>query len=153
MNCKYSRRDWISPIVLGAMVLCSAVLVWPSLAATDAQEPGNGFATGERVVALVRTPVKATPDSEQVLARPLPGGHGTIEDGPHAIDGLQVHMPGVKAFPTAEGFGAKALGGRGGVVIEVTNLDDSGPGSLRDAVEREGPRTVVFRVGGTIKVE
>lgn len=56
----------------------------------------------------------------------------------------------VKAFPTAEGFGAEAVGGRGGRVIEVTNLDDSGPGSLRAAMEAEGPRIVVFRVSGTI---
>lgn len=56
----------------------------------------------------------------------------------------------VVAFPGAEGFGAKSVGGRGGRVIEVTNLDDSGPGSLRACVEAEGPRTCVFRVGGTI---
>ena len=56
----------------------------------------------------------------------------------------------VLAFPGAEGFGAGAMGGRGGVVCEVTNLDDSGPGSLRDCVDRTEPRTVVFRTGGTI---
>ena len=59
----------------------------------------------------------------------------------------------VKAFPTAEGFGAGAVGGRGGRVIEVTNLDDSGPGSLRAAMEGKGPRIVVFRVSGTIKLD
>lgn len=56
------------------------------------------------------------------------------------------------AFPGAEGAGRHAAGGRGGVVLRVTNLDDSGPGSLRAAVEAEGPRTVVFDIGGTIRL-
>jgi hypothetical protein len=54
------------------------------------------------------------------------------------------------AFPGAEGFGAKTPGGRGGRVIEVTNLNDSGAGSLRAAVEASGPGVVVFRTGGTL---
>jgi len=65
------------------------------------------------------------------------------------------------AFPTAEGYGRFARGGRGGRVMEVTNLDDYDPakgeavipGSYRAAVEAEGPRTVVFRVSGLIRLK
>lgn len=57
------------------------------------------------------------------------------------------------AFPGAEGAGAFAAGGRGGRVIYVTTLADSGPGSLRAAVEARGPRTVLFAVAGTVALE
>lgn len=57
----------------------------------------------------------------------------------------------VPAFPGAEGFGANSLGGRFGSVYHVTNLNDSGPGSFRDAVSQPN-RYVVFDVGGVIKI-
>jgi len=56
------------------------------------------------------------------------------------------------AFPSAEGFGALATGGRNGEIVRVTNLEDSGPGSFRDAVSKPN-RFVVFDVGGVIRLK
>ncbi|WP_062205001.1 type I secretion C-terminal target domain-containing protein [Aureimonas sp. AU12] len=63
-------------------------------------------------------------------------------------------MSDVIAFAGAEGFGASTVGGRGGQVVTVTNLDDSGVGSLRWALQDvAGPRTVVFAVNGVIQLK
>jgi pectate lyase len=58
-----------------------------------------------------------------------------------------------KAFPGAQGFGAGTPGGRGGRIIEVTNLRNSGRGSFRAAMTARGRRIVVFRVSGTITLK
>lgn len=60
--------------------------------------------------------------------------------------------PVVPAFPGATGYGAATRGGRGGDVYYVTTLADSGPGSLRSALEASGPRTVIFATSGTISL-
>lgn len=57
------------------------------------------------------------------------------------------------AFPGAEGFGKYTTGGRDGKVLIVSNLNDDGPGSLRQAVRVKEPRTIVFAVSGTIALE
>ena len=66
------------------------------------------------------------------------------------VGGCGLQATSIPAFPGAEGFGSATPGGRNGRVLLVTNLDNSGPGSLRAACETEGPRIVVFRTGGTI---
>jgi len=71
----------------------------------------------------------------------------------HRLYPLTSETNGQPAFPGAEGFGAFTGGGRGGRMIYVDNLNDSGPGSLRAAIEAPGPRTVVFRVGGVIPLK
>ena len=66
------------------------------------------------------------------------------------VSSLPAQIP---AFPGAEGHGRYTVGGRGGRVIRVTNLNDRGAGSFRAAVEAEGPRVVVFDVSGTIALK
>jgi pectate lyase len=77
--------------------------------------------------------------------------------GCHAVEmkstPAKIDISKLPAFPGAEGYGSLTRGGRGGKVYEVTNLNDSGEGSLRAAVEAEGPRTVIFRVSGTIDLK
>ncbi len=70
-----------------------------------------------------------------------------------ASPGMEPMPAAIPAFPGAWGGGMYATGGRGGKVIAVVNLNDDGPGSLREAVETPGPRIVVFRVSGTIDLK
>ncbi len=57
------------------------------------------------------------------------------------------------AFPGAEGHGRYVTGGRGGKIVHVTTLDDSGTGSFREAVSGSSKKTIVFDVGGVIPLK
>ena len=62
-------------------------------------------------------------------------------------------LDGLPVFPGAEGFGTRTRAGRGGRVVAVTSLADSGPGTLRTALQDPSPKTIVFRVGGIIELQ
>jgi hypothetical protein len=89
---------------------------------------------------------------------PLPLGYGPLDVEPTGVTRPALVLPKLtdgrqRAFPSAEGFGAASRGGRGGRVIFVTNLNDTGDGSLRACIDAEGPRTCAFRVSGTVTLE
>ena len=70
-----------------------------------------------------------------------------------AVTVTTLPIPGpIAAFPGAQGAGAVATGGRGGTILRVTNLNNSGPGSLRAALEASGTRIVLCDVGGVVNI-
>ncbi len=88
-------------------------------------------------------------DAARDAGAPAPVTTSPVSTAPSRVWGATPPAS-IPTFPGAEGFGASASGGRGGRVIAVTNLNASGPGSLQDALNQSGPRTVVFRVSGVI---
>jgi pectate lyase len=74
---------------------------------------------------------------------------------PHIVSGNAdvLEKASIPAFPGAEGAGAFTPGGRGGRIFKVINLNDAGAGSLREAVEAEGARIVIFRLSGIVTLE
>lgn len=101
---------------------------------------------------LVLTKVRGHQSGAPIThCRPLPEPSAPLwqETSPYG----EVSAPKEIAFPGAEGFGATSRGGSGGKILYIDNLEDSGDGSLRAAIETPGPRTILFRKGGVIRLK
>jgi len=114
----------------------------------------NGFAKRALLAAALAAPAACKVGHRRSpSAKPLPPAALSPEFPLPAAGGVAPAGPRLPAFPGAEGFGATTPGGRGGRVLRVTTLADSGPGSLRAALDERGPRIVVFTLSGVIDNE
>lgn len=145
----------------------SSTLSWSSSHATSCTASGSTQFTGAVAVSGTRA---VTPTASTMYSISCSGAGGSVSASTSVTVTAPTPTPTpsptptptpsptppptaqVLAFPTAEGFGKYAKGGRGGVVYEVTNLNDTGVGSLRACAEAMGPRTCLFRVSGEIAV-
>jgi hypothetical protein len=95
--------------------------------------------------------------SDEAFSKALPVIEAGEKNGkpfvPWAAKASDLPQSKLVAFPGAQGGGAYTTGGRGGKVFVVTNLDDRGPGSFREACEQGGARIIVFNVAGIIKLK
>ena len=107
-------------------------------------------ATEAYMADAMRKSDEAWQKAQVIIDRDARNGKPYIPWAARPTDLPQASIP---AFPGAEGGGAFSYGGRGGRVIVVTSLDDSGPGTLREACEQGGARIIVFNVAGIIRLK
>jgi len=142
-------KRWLFWPLIVVLIGCQS-RIQPTAVVTDSQIPSQNFATQTPIPASLESTETSLPNP---VAVPI---ESTMTSSPNPLpassESTMTALP-IPAFPGAEGFGANSVGGRGGRVIEVTNLSDNGPGTLRAAIEAEGPRIVVFRVAGTIELK
>lgn len=131
---------------------CTAVMLAPESArAQYPQLTDSAKATYQKMITEERK------RSEEAWQKALPVIEKEAKEGrpyiPWASRPYDLPQAKIPAFPGAEGGGMFSFGGRGGKVITVTNLNDRGPGSLREACETGGARIVVFNVSGIIHLK
>ncbi|UFH52662.1 polysaccharide lyase family 1 protein [Spirosoma sp. KNUC1025] len=135
------------PLLLSAALLVAqhtASAQYPTIPADVQKESDDLLKEARRQSDIAWEKAKPIIDKEAKEGKPY------VPWAARPVDLPQASIP---AFPGAEGGGAFTFGGRGGKVIVVTSLEDSGPGTLRDACEQGGARTVVFNVAGIIKLK
>ncbi|MBR5035056.1 MAG: fibronectin type III domain-containing protein [Bacteroidales bacterium] len=119
--------------------------------------PGTEYKFSVRAVAGEKTSEWSAAIAASTEADETPGPGPGPEDP--TMDYSEFNIPAseedgvARAFPGAEGCGMFTTGGRGGAVYHVTNLNDSGEGSLRWAINQKGPRIIVFDVAGRIRLQ
>ena len=134
------------------LAVCAAALLAPA-SVVKAQYPQQ---TEESKKSFEAMKAELYRRSDEAWAKALPIIEQQAKEGrpyiPWAARPYDLPQAKIPAFPGAEGGGMYSIGGRGGEVITVTNLNDSGPGSFREACERGGARIIVFNVAGIIRL-
>ncbi len=130
------------------MVLLSSITAFP--VAAREKWPGMTDADKQRVAEWKQHEDEVLKNIQPQLQEWAKKGKPFYANAIVPADLPQATMP---AFPGAEGAGKFSFGGRGGKIFVVTSLEDSGPGTLREAVESAGPRIVVFNVAGIIHLK
>jgi hypothetical protein len=143
------------PPHLRATVFAAAFLAL--LAAPTAFAQGYPKVPADLKAAVEARKAAANQRSDEIFARALPEIEAWAAKGkpylPWAAKPADLPQAKIPAFPGAWGGGMYSFGGRGGKVLVVTNLHDSGPGSFREACETPGPRIVIFNVAGIIRLQ
>jgi hypothetical protein len=146
ISMKNLRKRWI-------FAIC-AIALMAQVSVVKAQYPKEPKEVKEAVKKMMDEEYKL---SDEAWAKALPIIEKEAKEGkpyiPWAERPTDLPQAKIPSFPGAEGGGMFSFGGRGGKVITVTNLNDRGPGSFREACETGGARIVVFNVSGIIRLK
>jgi len=140
------KKKIIPFLLLGALVVSSqkTKAQYPDIPADVKKASDAMMDEARRQSDIAWEKAKVIIEQEAKQGKPFIPWAGRPDDLPQAS---------IVAFPGAEGGGAYSFGGRGGKVYVVTSLADNGPGSLREACEKGGARTIVFNVAGIIRLK